>query len=388
MDLVVAGGIAAASLIPIFGLQRDIKSIQHTLREMNGLPTYSPGELYHLLQQGKDIMKYFKESDGGENLKGKVFLQGRIDARYPVKSVLVERDLIYRKFQVDNIYSNDRGSKIIRNPKRSLLSFTQNDSNKIITESSPYMDLYNYSEKSNVINQIQNPSQFKEVSIRIMKNLSANYKYALQLIMIKKFFKKLNLAEHAIIVIGLLIEFIFSILHLKIRGRGIKIGYQEIEFGIPIKTLITVFGEVIFNRKTGKLLMKKPEFFFNSDARLRSDLKNKIANKRILMILLCIPLFFSGAYLYQKLFKIISQFIRKQRQKKEDQLKKIGSLELDNLACKVCKENVRNIIFKPCHHMTHCKQCFEQLLKQNISTSNNLGNHFLVAQLHYCKNNS
>ncbi|KAL4427487.1 hypothetical protein ABPG74_015190 [Tetrahymena malaccensis] len=339
MDLVVAGGIAAASLFPIFGLQKDIKSIQYTLREMNGLPTYSPGELYHLLQQGKDIMKYFKESDGGENLKGKVFVQGRIDARYPVKSVLVERDLIYRKFQVDNIYSNDRGSKIIRNPKRGLLSFTQNDSNKIITESSPYMDLYNYSEKSNNFTQVQNPSQFQEVSVRIMKNLSANYKYALQLIMIKKFFKRLNFAENAIIIIGFLIEFIFSMLHLKIRGRGIKIGYQEIEFGIPIKTLITVFGEVIFNRKTGKMLVKKPEFFFNSDARLRSDLINKIANKRILMILLCIPLFFSGAYLYQKLFRIISQFIRKQRQKKEDQLKKMGTLELDNLACKVCKDN-------------------------------------------------
>lgn len=41
-------------------------------------------------------MKYFKESDGGETLKGKIFLEGSIDARYPIKSLLTDRDLIYR----------------------------------------------------------------------------------------------------------------------------------------------------------------------------------------------------------------------------------------------------------------------------------------------------
>ena len=61
--------------------------------------------------------------------------------------------------------------------------------------------------------------------VRINKNLQASYKNALQLVAQKRHFKKLNVAENIVLVISFFFEFICSMLHLRIRGRGIKVGY-------------------------------------------------------------------------------------------------------------------------------------------------------------------
>ena len=47
------------------------------------------------------------------------------------------------------------------------------------------------------------------------------------------------------------------------------------------------------------MMMKKPEYFFNSKVRLVNDLQSRMANKRIFMILLFVPLVLSGAYIYK-----------------------------------------------------------------------------------------
>lgn len=109
MDLVIASGIAVASLVPILKLQKDITSLENTIREMRGIPIFSPGKLLEHLKAGSSLIKnQFKESRNGEVLSGKIFLQGIIDSKYPVKSVLDDRPLIYRSFFVENIFSNER----------------------------------------------------------------------------------------------------------------------------------------------------------------------------------------------------------------------------------------------------------------------------------------
>lgn len=34
---------------------------------------------------------------------------------------------------------------------------------------------------------------------------------------------------------------------------------------------------------------------------------------------------------------------------------------MENLQCCVCYENPKNVIFKDCHHMVVCKECYERL---------------------------
>ena len=47
-----------------------------------------------------------------------------------------------------------------------------------------------------------------------------------------------------------------------------------------------------------------------------------------------------------------------------ERLKKVSSLYMENLQCVVCYDNPKNVIFKECHHMVVCKQCYEKLRKK------------------------
>lgn len=52
MDLAIASSIAAASLIPILYLSKDVSFLEHTLKEMTGKPILSPDKLYQGLKNG------------------------------------------------------------------------------------------------------------------------------------------------------------------------------------------------------------------------------------------------------------------------------------------------------------------------------------------------
>lgn len=57
MDLVIAGGIAVASIVPILKLQKEISFLETTIGMMKGIPIFSPGKLMDHLIAGSDIIK-------------------------------------------------------------------------------------------------------------------------------------------------------------------------------------------------------------------------------------------------------------------------------------------------------------------------------------------
>jgi predicted xylose isomerase-like sugar epimerase len=132
MDGVLASAVAIGSLIPIIRLSKDISTLETTLREMKGIPIVSPEKLLYHLKSGSDaIRNHFKSkgktASGDDLIAGKVFVQGVIDAKYPVKSLLEEkRLLVYRDFYVENIFSNERAgsSNSLHSTKRKFFDFS------------------------------------------------------------------------------------------------------------------------------------------------------------------------------------------------------------------------------------------------------------------------
>ena len=48
---------------------------------------------------------------------------------------------------------------------------------------------------------------------------------------------------------GIFTNFVSSVFNSSIRFRGIKIGKQETELGIKLNSILTVFGNLIYNIK-------------------------------------------------------------------------------------------------------------------------------------------
>ena len=47
-----------------------------------------------------------------------------------------------------------------------------------------------------------------------------------------------------------------------------------------------------------------------------------------------------------------------------EKLKQVSTLHMENLECVICYSNPKNVIFKNCHHMIICKECYLQLPKK------------------------
>jgi hypothetical protein len=62
-----------------------------------------------------------------------------------------------------------------------------------------------------------------------------------------------------------------------------------------MNSIVTILGEVCFNRVSGVLEMKKPEYFLKDKSLLIHSLNQKLMTRKIVQILLYIPFIISVA---------------------------------------------------------------------------------------------
>ncbi len=67
----------------------------------------------------------------------------------------------------------------------------------------------------------------------------------------------------------MIIEFMSTFSHANFKFKGIKIGFSEIELGIKLGQIVTVYGEIIYNIKKKSMWMTKPEFIMKDKSLLK-----------------------------------------------------------------------------------------------------------------------
>ena len=69
---------------------------------------------------------------------------------------------------------------------------------------------------------------------------------------------KLGLFEKFLIFLGYIAELFIIFSKRLIDFKGIKIGYEEGEFGVKVGQLITLYGKLVYEKDTYKLYIDRP----------------------------------------------------------------------------------------------------------------------------------
>jgi hypothetical protein len=222
--------------------------------------------------------------------------------------------------------------------------------------------------KNPVINSVfefnlQDPD-YKQMNCKVRKNYEVNAMNGVDLIAQKRTDKPLSILERLATVILLLLECLAMGARTSIHVRGIKIGWIENEFGITLNRPLTVFGNIVYNTKTGALRVDHPLYFLKDKIYLLSKLKKAITTKKIFLGIFGIVFAISGYHLSKKLIQKYMQWKEQQRREKLDNLRKKKPLDFvmaEKMECVICNDQMRNVIFQPCHHMCVCYDCYKKL---------------------------
>jgi hypothetical protein len=167
-------------------------------------PVFHPSTLLDDISKNTEaIKKYFRSSD--EEVVGKVFIEGYLQTKYPITSVIEKKDLLFSLFYKDKIYSNDKKLKEFSHKT----DIPKNE--KPIKQSSPLFQLIDF----------EKPDQY----IKIHKNLNIKFLGALQLITSKPHYNHLSLTDNLCILLGRIAEFFNALSHTNLKFKGIKIGF-------------------------------------------------------------------------------------------------------------------------------------------------------------------
>jgi hypothetical protein len=161
----------------------------------------------------------------------------------------------------------------------------------------------------------------------------------------------------------MIVDFFAEAYKFSSGGWGIKIGWSDTEFGIKSGGLLTVFGDIIYNTKDGKLRMDNPLYLLNEKSALLSKIKKEIQSSNNWIIGLSIPCLLAGA---------LAIWLGLQRKKRKQTLQRQRSnmvVDFSNLAddykCIICVERPRNLIYKPCLHFCVCDICSHEIKSNN-----------------------
>lgn len=149
--------------------------------------------------------------------------------------------------------------------------------------------------------------------------------------------------------------------------QGAYEGFADVEMGLKACALVTVFGDVIYDVHNKKLVMENPLFVLGDKHQLLSLVENKLVQKKIFILAFLVPLLIGGGMFTKKLYEILRGYLRREREKLIDAMRQ-RMCDLaeskgmgDSVKCSVCYNNLKNVILKPCLHMSLCHECLMQL---------------------------
>jgi len=170
-------------------------------------------------------------------------------------------------------------------------------------------------------------------------------------------YKELNTWEKFLVQIGKIYEF----LGLHRALRGITIGWTEHEIGISVGSILTAYGELIYNVADKSIRFESPLNLIPDKATLLRDIQDEIGKIYTKGIWLFIPFGISLIYLIKRLQKY---YAAKQKEKMlASQVKNIPIANFEDIddeyKCVVCCDRPRDVIMKPCLHFSLCAECYK-----------------------------
>ncbi|CAK61112.1 unnamed protein product (macronuclear) [Paramecium tetraurelia] len=196
--------------------------------------------------------------------------------------------------------------------------------------------------------------------IEIWRNSTLNYQLSMSHIWDKVIPQQLSFLQR-------LTNFILKIINqLKIRKlffNGFPTGLLEREYGIIANEFYVIYGEIILDKKLNKMFLQNPKYILKSKKQLLFLIQKQIKYKSSMIVIVFI-LFAIWSCIFGCNIKNFIIHLLKERQKaKLDKLRGQKYLEINNYECQVCFERPRNIIFKPCKHLSICHECSQRLKK-------------------------
>lgn len=297
--------------------------------------------------------------------RGVGFVQGFVKCIDPVKSILNNSSkLILSKLTSEAVYSNGQFS---RNLSFSRPSGSPSGHREIIITAVDSF-LLNDNNGESAIN-IALSDQGRHVE----------YKKALNLISSASQIRALSGYEKMMswIIFGL--KILFSVFGVSKNYKGFKVGTKNIEKGILVGQYLVAFGEIIYDRINKELRMDNPILFLNDKMQFINQLKRKATTLNNNMLIILVAIILSGSLFLKRVKKWLTNLATQYKKHKEltrmSKTFQISSTLSDDYKCVICTENPKNVIFRPCMHLSICKLCYDRLnektcpiCKQDISS--------------------
>ncbi|CAD8199358.1 unnamed protein product [Paramecium octaurelia] len=196
--------------------------------------------------------------------------------------------------------------------------------------------------------------------IEIWRNSTLNYQYSMSHIWDLFLPQQLSILQRITNFILKTINF------LKIRKfffKGFHTGLLEREYGIIANEFYVLYGEIILDKKLNKMFLQNPKYILKSKVQLLLLIQKQIKQKRSMAVIVFI-LFAIWSYIFGcNIMNYIVNFLKEREKAKLDKLRGQKYLEINNYECQICFERPRNIIIKPCKHLSICYDCSQKLKK-------------------------
>jgi hypothetical protein len=347
MLLIEASCFSYAS-ITFYRWQEKQGILRKTIRFLRDAAPLTPNILQKALQSNTSpfIMNNIMNFEEGKNYsKGMAVVQGIVDSEQVIRSVLNHSTrLVLSYVSSEQIFSNNS-------------NFEQADGRidtKFVSEF-----------------KLGDPAAASE-RIVLSSNNTVRYSDALHLIHSIVHMRSLSYLEKLLSWILFCIKLFLSMSNVGKRLSGFKVGTKRVERGIMIGQFMTAFGEVIFDKHNKELRMANPLYFLKDKDQLIYKLREKRISTSKNSTLLFSLMLFLGFLVTKRSFKLLRTLVAKykalQHVKYPDIFYRLKRIYTCSFKCAQCKDNVRNIIFRPCLHLVLCEVCYKKMSVKQCPT--------------------
>ncbi len=301
----------------------------------------SPAVLQKCMEAGPqdDLARGIKEFQQEDTFsRGLALIKGVVQSDYSIRSLLNHStELIHSNVSLEQMFSNSKNFENIDGPK-----------------------------------VVQRVSEFRVVDqldaaavVTVSNSLSVKSSDALHLVQSIEFTRSLTPVEQILNWILFCFRLFLSMSNVNKRLSGFKVGTRRIERGLMVGQFIIVFGEVVYDKFSKQLRMDQPAHFMKSKEQLLQHLREKNTRLGRNMSLVVTMLILLGVLLLRRAVRMartcVDRFARYRESRSKDRFHRIRDLQLSDFRCVLCSEQPRNVIFKPCLHLTVCSLCDSKL---------------------------
>lgn len=115
----------------------------------------------------------------------------------------------------------------------------------------------------------------KSASLSVVNGSGIRYGPALEMIESSIQMRSLSVPEKMLSWLLQLLKLLLSMSSIGKRISGFKVGSRKIERGIRLGQFLVIFGEVLFNRKSGEMKIENPICYLKDKSQMIKGLRDK-----------------------------------------------------------------------------------------------------------------